>query len=105
MEQNKQRRRDANAWGEVIERFASSGLSVPAFCEREAISEGSFYRWRSILQRGGADRKQQGSVVIASETASAATPFVDLGALRTGSSRVELRLDLGGGVLLQLVRG
>lgn len=104
MEQNKQRRRDANAWREVIERFASSGLSVPAFCEREAISEGSFYRWRSILQRGGAGGQRQGAV-IASKTTSAATPFVDLGTLQPGNSRVELRLDLGGGVLLQLVRG
>jgi len=30
--------------------------------------------------------------------------FIDLGALRGGNSRLELRLDLGGGVLLHLVR-
>lgn len=104
MEQNKRRRRDANAWREVLERFAGSGLSVPAFCEREGISEGSFYRWRAIVQRGGATQKRQ-AVVMAKQTTSAATSFVDLGTLQSGSSRVELKLDLGGGVLLQLVRG
>lgn len=104
MEQNKQRRRDANAWREVLGSFAGSGLSVPAFCAREAISEGSFYRWRSILQRGGTAQKRR-AVVMAKQTPSEATPFVDLGTLQPGSSRVELRLDLGGGVLLQLVRG
>lgn len=104
MEQNKQRRRDANAWREVLERFASSALSVPAFCEREAISEGSFYRWRAILKRGSTAQKRV-AVVVAKQTSSAATPFVDLGTLQPGHSRVELKLDLGGGVLLQLVRG
>jgi hypothetical protein len=33
-----------------------------------------------------------------------AAGFIDLGALRGGSARLELRLDLGGGVLLHLVR-
>lgn len=103
MQQNKQRRRDANAWRELLERFSGSGLSVPAFCEREAISEGSFYRWRAILQRGSANQRQQ-PIVTAKRTSTAAAPFVDLGTLTPGSSRVELRLDLGG-VLLQLVRG
>lgn len=104
MEQNKQRRRDANAWREVLERFASSGLSVPAFCGRESISAGSFYRWRAILQRGSTAQRR-GAVVVAKRTTSAATPFVDLGALQPAGTRVELKLDLGGGVLLQLVRG
>lgn len=103
MQQNK-RRRDANAWREMLERFSDSGLSVPAFCERESISEGSFYRWRAILQRGSAHKRQQ-PMVTAKPTSNAAAPFVDLGTLTPGSSRVELRVDLGGGVLLQLVRG
>jgi hypothetical protein len=33
-----------------------------------------------------------------------AADFIDLGALRGGSSRLEVRLDLGGGVLLHRVR-
>jgi len=104
MERSKQPRRDARAWEEVLERFAGSALSVPAFCEREAISEGSFYRWRSILQRGGAGKRRE-AVAQPKQTTRAATPFVDLGSLQPAGTGVELKLDLGGGVLLHLVRG
>jgi hypothetical protein len=31
--------------------------------------------------------------------------FVDLGTLGSSSARLELRLDLGGGVILQIARG
>jgi hypothetical protein len=103
MQQNKRQRRDANAWRELLGRFADSGLTIPAFCEREAISEGSFYRWRTILQRGGGAQKR-GAVVVATQTTSAAAPFVDLGTLQPAGSRMELKLDLGGGMVLQLVR-
>jgi hypothetical protein len=34
-----------------------------------------------------------------------APAFVDLGALTGTSARLELRLDLGGGVILQIARG
>jgi hypothetical protein len=33
------------------------------------------------------------------------TGFVDLGSLKGGDSRLEMRLDLGDGVLLHVVRG
>lgn len=104
MQENKRQRRNANAWREVLKGFASSGLSVPGFCERESISEGSFYRWRSLLERGGAGKKRA-AVVKASEASNTSAPFVELGTLPSGSSRLELRVDLGGGVLLTLVRG
>lgn len=103
MEQNRQRRRDAQAWRELLGRFADSAVSVPAFCAREGISEASFYRWRSMLRRARTVRKRA-AVVIAGAVPKPSAPFVDLGTLTPGPSRVELKLDLGGGVLLQLVR-
>jgi hypothetical protein len=57
------------------------------------------------IEGGGAER-QQTSVTTDGAVASAA--FVDLGALKAAHSpteRFELRLDLGGGLLLHLVRG
>lgn len=106
MEQNKRRRGDAEAWGEVLGRFAGSGLSVPAFCVHEGISEASFYRWRSMLQAGDAGgRKPRRAAAIVAGVTNRPTPFVDLGTLQPGGARVELRLDLGGGVLVHLVRG
>jgi hypothetical protein len=92
-------RRDEAQWRALLSRFSDSALSVPAFCRREAVSTASFYRWRALLQRheGGKD------LTVRSEPA-----FVDLGTLRgesiRGAAPVELRLDLGGGLTLHLVR-
>jgi putative transposase len=99
MEKTKQRRFSAKAWRALLARFEESGLTAVAFCEREGVSGKSFYRWRTRLGVAG----KAGTRTVARE-ASPAPGFIDLGALRGGSSRLELRLDLGGGVLLHLVR-
>ena len=100
MEKTRRGRRTATAWRGVLARFAQSGMTVLAFCEREGISRESFYRWRSKL----AISPEQSPARKEARVPSAAAGFIDLGALRPGSSRLELRLDLGGGVLLHLVR-
>lgn len=95
------RRRGAAGWRGVLERFEASGLRAVAFCAREGISSKSLYRWRSVLAKTPdqpVDRKAVGLTHIAAD-------FVDLGTLGREGSGVELRLDLGGGVLLHLTRG
>jgi transposase len=37
-------------WRQRLLRFASSGLSVPAFCAKEHLSVPSFYAWRRRLR-------------------------------------------------------
>jgi transposase-like protein len=37
------------AWRAVLDRQRRSGLSIRAFCRREAISPASFYSWRREL--------------------------------------------------------
>ena len=77
-------------------------MGVEAFCQREAISAASFYRWRSRLSHGGDGG--DGGAVEAGETASA---FVDLGTLNCESApraQLDLRVDLGDGLVLHLVR-
>lgn len=97
--------RDAGQWQALIGRQAGSGLSVADFCRRESISTASFYRWRRLL---GGGLVEQG---VPRESTSG---FVDLGLLRPAgeedeaavpTGRLELTLDLGGGVVLHLVRG
>lgn len=105
MERIKRRRLSGRAWRAMLARFASGGLTVQAFCRDEAVSTASFYRWRSRLERASADREPLQKTAITA-MASPTPEFVDLGTLRpTASSRLELRLDLGGGLLLHLVRG
>src|SRR6056297_395677 len=36
-------------WRLVLNEHAASGLSIKAFCKREAVSEASFYFWRREL--------------------------------------------------------
>jgi hypothetical protein len=43
--------------------------------------------------------------VAARAEAAVAAPFIDLGDLRSGGSRFEVRLELGGGVILSIARG
>jgi len=105
MERIKRRRLSAGAWRGMLARYGSSGLTVQAFCQREAVSTASFYRWRSMLEAAIPAKEQPQKTSIAA-AASPTPEFVDLGTLRpTASSRLELRVDLGGGLLLHLVRG
>jgi hypothetical protein len=99
----RRQRRTAAAWRDLLERQAKSGLSVEAFCGREDINKGSFYVWRSRLRGagGGEDRRPRSRGVEPQRAAG----FIDLGALSSGGSRFEVRLDLGGGVVLHLARG
>jgi hypothetical protein len=74
---------------------------VAAYCARERISRASFHRWRA--QPAAAVTRDGGGERVGVATARAA--FVDLGALRERGSRLELRLDLGEGWVLQIARG
>jgi hypothetical protein len=90
-------------WRALLARFASSGQTVAAFCQHESVSPASFYRWRSLLGPGSVGDPGP----VASALPLTKTGFVDLGPLiATESSRphVELYLDLGGGLMLHLVR-
>lgn len=89
----------------LLSRFATSGVSMAAFCRSEAISTESFRRWRRQTASGN------GAEPFGCEPGAS---FIDLGTLPTAtptriaepsSSRLELKLDLGGGLTLHLVRG
>jgi len=91
-------RRNRHEWQSLLAKFDGGDMGVEAFCRRQAISVASFYRWRSLLGNGG------GGAGLTSDTVPA---FVDLGTLDTAASskpRIELKLDLGDGLTLHLVR-
>jgi putative transposase len=95
-------RRGVEGWRELVSRQVRSGLSVQAFCRREGISPWSLYGWRSRL---GTTSEQTEPVESRSADNNTPAQFIDLGALRSAAeSRCEIRLDLGGGVVLHLVR-
>jgi putative transposase len=104
MEASKRRRRlNAQTWREVLRRFDSAGMSVAEFCKREGVCQSSFHRWRSRLVV-----RPVGGAVVERATPSTPATFVDLGVLGaaapSATPRVDLKLDLGGGLTLHLVR-
>lgn len=93
-------RRSRREWRSLLAKFDDSGLSIDAFCRREAISAASLYRWRNLLSEGD----DGGAAMMVSTTEPA---FVDLGTLDSATParpQIDLKLDLGDGLVLHLVR-
>ena len=100
MDQIKRVKRSEATWQELFARQVSSGMSVLEFCRSEKVNPGVFRRWRSMLNGGNVAKKT------ASRPGSKAiTPFIDIGAVGACPSRMEVRLELGGGVVLTVARG
>ncbi len=97
------RRRSVETWRGLVARQVRSGLSVQAFCRQERLNTWTFYGWRSRLR--GRTATAETAALGGSREPEPTAGFIDLGALGSSSSRCEIRLDLGGGVVLQVVRG
>jgi hypothetical protein len=98
-----------HAWREVMRRFDASGASVDEFCAREAVSVSSFYRWRARVGSAGEVAPVAHLRAVKSPSVQpTAAGFIDLGKLGNPSrdcvEGLNVRLDLGGGVVLQIVR-
>jgi hypothetical protein len=101
-----------SAWRDRLARFASSGQTVEAFCRNEAVSAATFYGWRTRLRANDSGDVPRPAVAPAS--------FIDLGtvpgkrvreaapihdrSMSTASTGIEVRIDLGGGIVLTLAR-
>lgn len=88
-------------WRERMIRFAASGQTVKQFCQAESISEWSFYRWRKQLN-APADMAHSAAFIEVGPmpVPPAARPKVQAGP----AAGVEVRLDLGHGLVLHIVR-
>lgn len=95
------KRRSRAEWRSLLARYSRSELTVAGFCQAEGICPASFYRWQALL-----GKDQESSVI---NLTGASQGFVDLGPLdrrsNTTTPCLEITLDLGGGLVLHLVRG
>jgi len=99
MAASKRKRIGLAGWRALLAQQAASGLSVSGFCAQQGLSTARFYQWRARLREGM-------DVAASAATGERSTDtFVDLGSVAMGAGRLELRLDLGGGVVLHLSRG
>ena len=93
-------------WREMLRQFDASGDTVDAFCKREGVAKSTFQRWRSRMIDGATRPSASAPGKRTVEPSQAG--FFDLGALSlpsAGAGRLELTLDLGGGVTLRVARG
>ena len=99
--------RSRHEWRSLLAKLEGGDPGGKAFCRRQGIGAASFYRWRSRLGNGSGgdgDGHGDGCAGVGSDAAPA---FIDLGTLDSASSsrlRIELKLDLGDGLTLHLVR-
>ncbi|HOK12603.1 MAG TPA: hypothetical protein PLB41_15620 [Rubrivivax sp.] len=97
---------DAQSWREVFGRFDGSGESVVGFCKREGLSSSCFHRWRQRLAAAtAASTSQEGRERVRQSAAAKFIEMGSMGAQAERASRLDIRLELGGGVVLYLVRG
>lgn len=86
-------RRTAQQWQALIAEQQRSGLSVPAFSQREGLSAQTLWNWQRRLGRPNkAAGDQQGP------------SFIEIGGTphRPLAAGLRVRLELGGGVVLEL---
>lgn len=86
--------------GQRVRWSAEKFSAVSAFCKQEGITLLSFYRWRDRV--GSVYRPRRRAAVVARKT-PAVSEFIPLTALPM-SSRLELKFDLGGGIVLTVTR-
>jgi hypothetical protein len=101
----RRRRLDESAWREVLQRFDGARMTVEDFCRAEGLCRSSFTRWRRRLRTPA---EAAVAVVAKASKQEAPAAFVDLGLLGGAGAAplpaLDLRIELGGGVVLHLVR-
>ena len=95
-------------WQARLRRFERSGQSVAEFCKAESISAWSLYDWRRKLGATGrvgrarhapaADFVDAGTMRVALPEAEGAAKDVEV------PSGLEVRIELGGGLALRILR-
>lgn len=80
-------------WRQTIRRQPSSGLSVRAWCRKQALRESSFYWWRMQLVRR--DAKAAALVPVRLTADRSATDASELSAVNGSQSRIEIVLQRG----------
>jgi len=105
-------------WRARLKRFERGGRTVAEFCAAEGVSAWSFYDWRRKLGVEVGKGPPRAAVVVKPKASGVdMTGFIDVGVARLAGdderggraepvvpTGIEVRIDLGGGVLLQVLR-
>jgi hypothetical protein len=95
-------------WRARLARFGKERQTVAKFCAAESVSVPSFYYWRTKLAPGKSSLRQPTSEPVAE--------FIDVGRARVAAAEcraaaetllgadLQLSIELGGGLVLQILR-
>lgn len=98
------------AWLSRLQRHAQSGKTIAAFCRDESVSTASFHIWRSKLASasGHAPNPTQPPAFIdlgtVASTAGVASEAHPPAAVPEPSAGIDVRIGLGGGIVLTITR-
>ena len=102
------RRMDEQSWRVVLEHFDIAATTVQEFCLREALTRSVFMRWRARLRPSSS--RLPAPAVDGARALAPKPSIVDLGVLGASTAAaakhagLELRIELGGGLSVHLVR-
>jgi transposase-like protein len=105
--------RNESIWRERLARHAASGKTIAVFCREEGVGQSTLSYWRrrlGVVDEAGGQK-----------LATVAAPFLDVGRVKAArwrehsaspadsasersSASIELRLELGNGVVLHIAR-
>jgi len=97
----KQSRKEVE-WRQRLARFATSGQQIKSFCQAESVSEAVFYRWRKQLAAVTSEAPAAGFIDVG--VMPPAPPLPSTTQCEAANVALEVRLDLGHGLVLQIVR-
>ena len=97
----KQSRKEAE-WRQRLARFAANSQEVKSFCQAESVSEATFYRWRKQLAETGGAAPAAGFIDVGAMSPAPAVPSMT--PCESAGATLEVRLNLGHGLVLQIVR-
>ena len=89
-------------WELRLARFAACGQEIKLFCQAESVSEATFYRWRKQLADTGGVAPETGFINAGVLPPARKVPTSTQDA--PPGAALEVRLDLGHGLVLHIVR-
>lgn len=100
--------RSREQWRDLVMEQRRSGLGLGAFCQRVGASTAAFGKWRKHFAEAPEPAERTRAVLRKRDAARAdekPATFVEIASpMRPLKTGVKLRLDLGGGIVLEVVR-
>ena len=84
-------------WQGFVSEFLASGQDCRSFCRGKGLNPSRFMRWQSVFRQEASAQEGQPAGFLELEAVKFPTASFQVGA-------IEIKLDLGGGVVLTLTR-